>query len=49
MDTNQLVQLLQATLDPNPNIRVQAELSLAEASRSSGESLLGLATVSGDE
>ena len=36
MDTNQLVQLLQATLDPNPNTRVQAELSLAEASRSSG-------------
>lgn len=37
MDTDSLLQLLQATLDPNPNTRVQAELNLVEASRSSGE------------
>ncbi|GAA5841531.1 hypothetical protein JCM3766R1_003978 [Sporobolomyces carnicolor] len=48
MDTNQLVQLLQATLDPNPNTRVQAELSLAEASRSS-ETALGLARIATEQ
>jgi hypothetical protein len=36
MDAPQLLQLLQATLDANPNTRLQAELHLAQASRSSG-------------
>lgn len=36
MDAQQLLQLLQATLDANPNTRLQAELHLAQASRSSG-------------
>ncbi|GAA5868959.1 hypothetical protein JCM16303_000320 [Sporobolomyces ruberrimus] len=48
MDTNQLVQLLQATLDPNPNTRLQAELNLAEASRSS-ELALGLARIATEQ
>ena len=44
MDTDSLLQLLQATLDPNPNTRVQAELNLVEASRSSGKSDISSAT-----
>jgi len=44
MDTDSLLQLLQATLDPNPNTRVQAELNLVEASRSSGKSNISSAT-----
>lgn len=31
MDSNQLLALLQSTLDPNPNVRLQAELHLAQA------------------
>jgi len=37
MDTTQLLQLLQATLDPDQNTRIQAELSLAKAQQGSGE------------
>ncbi|GAA5825501.1 hypothetical protein JCM5353_005327 [Sporobolomyces roseus] len=48
MDTDSLLQLLQATLDPNPNTRVQAELNLVEASRSS-ETALGLAKIATEQ
>lgn len=48
MDAPQLLQLLQATLDANPNTRLQAELHLAQASRSS-ETALGLARLATDQ
>ncbi|GAA5933997.1 karyopherin KAP114 [Sporobolomyces koalae] len=48
MDTNTLLQLLQATLDADPNVRVRAELSLAEATRSS-ETALGLARIATEQ
>ncbi|GAA6059323.1 hypothetical protein JCM10212_005903 [Sporobolomyces blumeae] len=48
MDTNQLLHLLQATLDPNPNTRVQAELNLVEASKQS-ETALGLARIATEQ
>ncbi|BGP38381.1 hypothetical protein JCM10449v2_002313 [Rhodotorula kratochvilovae] len=44
MDSHALLQLLQATLDPNPNTRLQAELSLAKA-QLSPETALGLARI----
>jgi hypothetical protein len=31
MDSSQILQLLQSTLDPNPNVRLQAELHLSKA------------------
>lgn len=40
MDSKQLLQLLTATLDPNPNVRLQAELALAKAQQSSGACVL---------
>ncbi|GAA6037267.1 hypothetical protein JCM8097_008653 [Rhodosporidiobolus ruineniae] len=43
-DMSALLQLLQSTLDPNPNTRVQAELNLAQAQRSP-ETALGLARI----
>ncbi|GAA5855822.1 hypothetical protein JCM8547_000374 [Rhodosporidiobolus lusitaniae] len=48
MDSTQLLQLLQATLDPNPNTRVQAELSLAEAVRAP-QTAVGLARIATEQ
>ncbi|GAA5921433.1 hypothetical protein JCM3775_003046 [Rhodotorula graminis] len=44
MDSNQLLHLLQATLDADVNTRVSAELALAKAQQSS-ETALGLARI----
>lgn len=38
-----LLRVLQATLDPDPNIRLQAELSLGQLTSQSRQQLLSLA------
>ncbi|GAA5867303.1 hypothetical protein JCM1840_005019 [Sporobolomyces johnsonii] len=48
MDANQLLELLRSTLSADPNVRLQAELHLVEASRSS-ETALGLARIATEQ
>ncbi|BGP06448.1 hypothetical protein JCM10049v2_002270 [Rhodotorula toruloides] len=48
MDNNQLLALLQSTLDPNPNVRLQAELHLAQAC-SEPQTALGLARIATEQ